>query len=116
MKFIFTQFFNSCFIHNHFPEKLLAGVIRPCVKNGSGDFKSSSNYREIMISSNFMKVLEYIILPYIQTIPTNPRQFCYKKNTSTILATMILTLLTYPHAEAAATYLLLFFQQLLQKA
>ena len=27
-----------------------------------------------------------------------------------------LTLLTYPHAEAAATYRLLFFQQLLQKA
>ena len=27
-----------------------------------------------------------------------------------------LTLLTYPHAEAAATYPLLFFQQLLQKA
>ena len=89
IKFIFTQFFNSCFIHNHLPEKLLAGVIRPCVKNRSGDFKFSSNYREVMIS-NFMKVLEFIILPYIQTIPTNPRQFSYRKNTSTILATMIL--------------------------
>ena len=90
MKFIFTQFFNSCFIHNHFPKKLLAGVIRPCVKNRSGDFKSSSNCREVMISSNFMKVLEYIILPYIQTIPINPRQCSYGKNTSTMLAIMIL--------------------------
>ena len=89
MKFIFTQFFNFCFIHNHFPEKLLAGVIRPCVNNRSGDFKSSSNYREVMISSNFMKVLEYIILPYNQTIPINPRQFSHRKNTSTILTTMI---------------------------
>ena len=90
VKFIFTQFFNCCFIHNNFPEKLLAGVIRPCVKNRSGDFESSSNYREVMILSNFMKVLEYIISPYIQTIPINPRQFSYRKNTSTILATMLL--------------------------
>ena len=29
---------------------------------------------------------------------------------------ILLTLLTYPHAEAAATYPQLFFQQLLQKA
>ena len=35
---------------------------------------------------------------------------------TTIFEPVILTLLTYPHAEAAATYPLLFFQQLLQKA
>ena len=90
MKFFFRQFFNSCFIHNHFPDKLLSGVIRPSVMDRSGNFKSSSNYREIMISSNFMKILEYIILPFIRKIPVNPTQFSYRKNTSTILATLIL--------------------------
>ena len=90
MKFSFSQFFNSCSVHNHFPDKLFSGVIRPSVKNKSGDFKSSSNYSEIMISSNFMKILEYIILPFIRKIPVNPTQFSYRKNTSTILATLIL--------------------------
>ena len=47
-------------------------------------------YREIMISSNFMKILEYIILPFIRNIPVNPTQLSYRKNTSTILATLIL--------------------------
>ena len=54
----------------------------------SGNFKSSSNYREIMISSNFMKILEF--LPFIRKIPVNPTQFSYRKNTSTILAILIL--------------------------
>ena len=37
-----------------------------------------------------MKILEYIILPFIRKIPVNPTQFSYRKNTSTILATLIL--------------------------
>ena len=43
-----------------------------------------------MISSNFMKILQYIILPFIRKIPVNPTQFSYRKNISTILATLIL--------------------------
>ena len=37
-----------------------------------------------------MKILEYIILPFIRKIPVNPTQFSYRNNTSTILAILIL--------------------------
>ena len=41
-------------------------------------------------------------------------QECYNRDGG--YCSNMLTLLTYPHAEAAATYPLLFFQPLLQKA
>ena len=58
----FSKFFNSCFIHNHVPYNMLSGVIRPIVKNSAGNLGSSDNYREVMIFSNFYKLLEHCLL------------------------------------------------------
>ena len=85
-----TRLINSCFIHNHFPENMLSGVIRPVVKDKCGDIESSINYREVMISCNFFKLVEYLILPYIKKVSLNPYQFAYRNNSSTILANSIL--------------------------
>ena len=50
---ILTMFLNSCLFHNnYFPSNLLEGVINPLVKNKLDDKCASSNYREVMISSN----------------------------------------------------------------
>ena len=40
---VFVKLINSCFIHNYVPSKMLAGVIRPIVKNRAGDLRSSSS-------------------------------------------------------------------------
>ena len=46
---------DSCFIHNHFPQDMLSGVIKPSIKDKSGNIKSSNNYWEVMISTNFFQ-------------------------------------------------------------
>ena len=86
---ILSRFINSCFIHNHFPDKMLAAVIRPLVKDKSGNVKNSDNYREVMISTNFFKLIENLLLPYLEKIKLNVHQFAYRKNTSTTLANTI---------------------------
>ena len=69
---------------------MLSGVIRPAIKDKCGDIESSINYREVMISCNFFKFVEYLILPYIKKVSLNPYQFEYRNDSSTILAYRIL--------------------------
>ena len=86
-----TQFFNSCFLHNYFPNAILSGVISPLIKNKTGSVSSSENYREVMISSNFFKLIEYILLPVLKNYASlSPYQFGYRQNSSTIVATALL--------------------------
>ena len=69
---------------------MLAGVINPIIKNKAGNVRDSQNLREIMISSNFFKVFEYILLPFIKQLPLSSYQFGYRSGSSTILATTLL--------------------------
>ena len=69
---------------------MLSGVIRPVVKDILGDIESFINYKQVMISCNFFKLVEYLILPYIKKVNMNPNQFVYRNNSSTILANCIL--------------------------
>jgi len=63
---------------------MLHVVIKPTVKIKHGNLKSSTNYRESMISSNFYEMLGYCILPYIKDVHINHRQFGYKSDSYTI--------------------------------
>ena len=63
-----SQFINSCFIHNHFPQDMLSGVIKPSIKDKSGNIKCSNNCREVVISTNFFKIVEYMMIPFIKKI------------------------------------------------
>ena len=66
---------------------MLEGYINPTVKNRNGDLKSSSNYREVMISNNMFKVFEYVLLPLVKKYCSlNSCQFGYRKSTSTLMA------------------------------
>ena len=84
--FVYSKFFNSSLIHNHIPNSMLTGVINPIIKNKAGNVKDSQNFREIMISSNFFKVFEYLLLPYIKELPLSSAQFGYRGGSSTVLA------------------------------
>ena len=93
---ILTMFLNSCLFHNYFPSNLLEGVINPILKNKLGDKCASSNYREVMISSNIFKVMEYLVLPFLKSkIHMSRHQFGYREYTSTVLAANILKETTY---------------------
>ena len=90
------MFLNSCLFHNYFPSNLLEGVINPILKNKLGDKCASSNYREVMISSNIFKVMEYLVLLFLKSkIHMSRHQFGYRESTSTVLAANILKETTY---------------------
>ena len=88
---VVKMFLNSCLIHGYFPKPMLNAVITPRIKNKYDDLKSSSNYREKMISSTFLKLFEYCILPYLtERGILSPLQFAYRSSSSTMLATALL--------------------------
>ena len=88
--FVFCKFLNLSLIHNYIPSSMLAGVIKPIIKNKVGYVWDFRNFREIMISSNFFKVLEYILLPFIKKLPLSSSQFGYRSGSPTILASALL--------------------------
>ena len=62
----------------------------------------SDNYREVMISSNFFKVIEYILLPILnKSISISPHQLGYQQQSSTILANVLLKETEYIAAKSS---------------
>ena len=88
--FVYSKFFISCLIHNNIPNSMLTRVINPIIKNKAGNVKDLQNFREIMISSNFFRVFEYLLLPYIKQLPLSSAQFGYRGGSSTVLANALL--------------------------
>ena len=85
------SFLKSCFIHRFIPSDILKTVVRPVIKKKLGSRTDSTNYREIMISSNFYKVFEYCILQFIKKYcRISPLQFWYRENTNTLMPVAIL--------------------------
>ena len=64
---ILTMLLNSCLFRDYFPSNLFEWVINPTVKNKLRDKCASSMYREVMISSNIFKVMEYLVLPFLKS-------------------------------------------------
>ena len=88
---VVKMFLNYCLILGYFPKAMLNAVITPRIRNKYDDIKSSSNYREIMISSTFLKLFEYCILPSLtERGILLPLQFAYRSSSSTMLATTLL--------------------------
>ena len=60
------KFMNKILSHTCIPPAMLKGRIRRKVKSNSGTKTDSQNYRPVRISSNFLKVLKYLLLPYLE--------------------------------------------------
>ena len=87
---IIAKLFSSFICHSYLPAELLRGQLCPIVKNNLGDLCSSDNYRPVMISSNFLKVLEYCLLPHIaSSVSLSTKQFGFRKHTSTLMAVTV---------------------------
>ena len=86
-----SLFFNACNKHGHYPLEMLKGVVKPRLKNSSGNCTDHTNYRPIMQSSNLLKIAEFLILNILEEkIFINPRQFGYSRGVSTADATLVL--------------------------
>ena len=101
---ILTRFINLCFQHCYFPDTITNGIIIPLLKNKFDDMTSIDNYRPIIKSSNFLKIIEILILDKISPyININDRQHGFRKNMSTLMAFFILkeTILSYLYNGSA---------------
>ena len=66
---------------------MLEGYIKPTIKDKTGDVLTSDNNREVVISNNLFKVLEFALLPLLRRcVNLSPFQFAYRNSTSTIMA------------------------------
>ena len=80
-------FLNVCLETSVISEKMLVGIIKPLPRIKFGDIQTSDNYREVMISTNLYKLMEYCLLSQLQRkITLSHHQFAYRPNTSTLLA------------------------------
>ena len=97
-RFLISELFSSFSRHEYVPKNLIKALISPTIKDKFGDFRSSDNYRPVMLSSVFFKLLEYCLLPKISPyIKLNDRQHGFRSNFSTTTAFFILkeTILNY---------------------
>ena len=77
------RFLKSCLRHGFTPEPMLYGCIKPILKDGKLCKTKSENYRPIMSSSVFLKILEYMLLPIMtKFLKPNDRQMGYTEGGS----------------------------------
>ena len=82
-----TKLLSSFVIHGYIPGDMLQGTITPTVKDRFGSLGDSGNYRPVMSSSVFLKILEYCILFQIKPfVKLNDRQHGYREKYSTSTA------------------------------
>ena len=84
-----SRLFTAFICHGYVPNEMIAGEIRPTIKNKHGNLNTSENYRPVMNSPNLLKVFEYCLQQKI-VFNSNSRQFGFKKGSSTQLAVTIL--------------------------
>ena len=78
------SFYNVCFLHCYVPNDLLKGIMNPTIKDAKGNMTEAANYRPVMQSSCFLKILEMHLLSILsEKISFNHRQFGFSKGVST---------------------------------
>ena len=88
---LLRKFYNKLISHTYIPHSMLKGHIRPTVKNSSGNKTDSKNYRPVMNSSNFLKVIEYLLLPHLEKhLLIHKNRFAYRPATGCIDAITVL--------------------------
>lgn len=99
-----NRLYNACLCHSYLPQPMLEGVMQPRIKNKFGDVKSSDNYREVMISSNLLKLFEYIVLPIFKDYCSlSPCQFGYREKTATTDAVTIIKEIAKKYNDEGST-------------
>ena len=88
---LLCNFYNRLISHTYIPYSMLKEHIRPTVKNSSGKKADSKNHRPVMNSSEFLKVIEYLLLPHLEKHHViHEIQFAYRPATGCIDAITVL--------------------------
>ena len=97
---ILAKMLSSFLSHAYIPKDMIQGTITPTVKDRFGSLGDSGNYRPVMSSSVFLKVLEYCILFQIKPfIKLNDRQHGYREKYSTSTACFVLKETVYEYCN-----------------
>ena len=89
---LLTLSFNACLWHTYLPQGICNGIMVPLLKGKFKDPSKLDNYRPIIKSSIFLKVLEYLLLPKISRyFKSNDRQHGFKKSSSTNTALLFIS-------------------------
>ena len=62
---LLCKIYNKFLSHEYLPQEFLAGRIKPVLKSNCTSKTDSSNFRPVMNSSNFLKVFEHCLLPFL---------------------------------------------------
>ena len=82
--------FNLFLQHGYVPDVFCQSTIIPLVKCKSGDLSDVNNYRAIALSNSVSKILETLLLDYIESnSPFDEYQFGFRKNLSTTMCTHV---------------------------
>ena len=77
IKLLFTMMVS----HSYVPEAFGVGIIKPVLKDKSGDLSSLDNYRPITLSPVFSKLFELVLICiYGYLIVSDDLEFGYKRN------------------------------------
>ena len=86
-KNLIMKFLNKLLNHSYVPKRMAYGEIRPVVKNANMGKHDSDNYRPVMNSSMFLKILEYCLLPILtKNLRLSNCQFGFRENTGCLPA------------------------------
>ena len=70
--------------HGHLPSDLMKTIIVPLIKNKTGNINSTSNYRPIALVTATSKILEIVLLDFIDDLlATTDNQFGFKRKHGT---------------------------------
>ena len=80
--------FNLFIVHSFVPDSFMSCTIVPLVKCKAGDLTDINNYRAITLSNAITKIVELVLLPYINDkVDAVDCQFGFKSGHSTSLCT-----------------------------
>lgn len=95
---LISRCMNCCLFHSYLPDFITKGIISPIVKNKLDNKNKLSNYRPIIHSSIFLKLIETLLLKRLSRyyVP-NDRQHGFRCNASVLSACLMLkeTVLAY---------------------
>ena len=87
---LLCKFLNRLISHSHMPMNLIYGEIRPVIKNKILGKTDSNNYRPVLNSSMFLKIVEYCLLPILtKNLKLSNLQFGFRKETGCLSAIAI---------------------------
>ena len=88
---VLCKFMTKILSHTYIPLATLKGRIRPTVKSNSGTKSDSQNYRPVMNPTNFLKVLQYLLLAHLEkNLKIYQRQFTHRNATGCLDAITLL--------------------------